>query len=112
MERPVMVLPAPFHTPLVPPSCTPGPGLPGTSPQILALPLRGGQTWDWAQLVMDSSCCPVLIGTNLILGERKRNIYIRTGTGTPGDWEVKDIRLQVNIEDTYSGDPVKGLYAI
>ena len=107
-ERPLMVLPAPFYTALVPLNCTPDPE---TCSKILALPLKGGEILDGAQLVMDSSCCPVLVAPHVFWGEKETTkIYINTGIATPDDRDYEKIRIGVTIQETSSGAPTKGVY--
>lgn len=110
IDRPLVILPAPFHTTLVPLNCSPiEPS--ETCSQILALPLRGGQIFDEAQLFMDSSSCPVLIGSHLIAGDpEKTKIYISASPGTLDAWRHEDIQIQVNIQQASTGLPAKAVY--
>jgi hypothetical protein len=105
IDRPLVVLPAPFHTALAPLNC-------GPPSKILALPLGGGKICDEAQLVVDSSCCPILIGNHPI-GDNpvKTKIYISTRSLAPVcSWHDEELRIKVIIQDTLSGLSVKGVY--
>lgn len=110
VDRPLVVLPAPFHTVLLPLNCSPG-DPPETCSQILALPLRGGQTFEEAQLFMDSSPCPVLIGTHFFAGDpEKTKINIRASPRTPDAWRREEVHIQVNIQQASSGMPAKAVF--
>jgi hypothetical protein len=116
IERPLLVLPAPFYTALVPLNCF---VQEAGCPQILALPLqgsfsrplRGDEACDEAQMVMDYSCCPVPIDVYHIKGDPvKTKIYICNRPATNSRWWRGDMRIQVNIQETSSGMSAKGVY--